>query len=407
MSKMYKISAIGIALTTLVALPLLLSGDPASLSTSLTVLLPLAAILTLLAALSHETAPSDLLSLLILLGLGLGFMIVPGKIGSLSLGGVFVLLIFLLSRQKSRSRFSGLWGVGLYGFALVMLMASFVFSPSTGRILLLLAYAVLLPTCPLHGASIVTFSRLGGIFPSFFALFLPALGLKGILGILAELPPQLMGIVSIFALIGALYGGVRALVQTHIRPRLAYAGLTFWSILWWYLAGTGIGTAPAILYFCAIGLTMQGLFLSGQVLEARHGDLDLNQLGGVARVMPRFGILLSLLVAAAMGLPFFGSFTALFSMATSPAITLSWSVSAVLLAWFLASWHFPLFMQRILLGPSKPGRIYRDLVPSETFSLTLIVALIVMLGIAPDALFGPEFSLQQSPAVQEAKSKFR
>ncbi len=405
MAKRYKISAIGIALATLIVLPVLLSGEAASLSAPLTLLLPLAAILTLLAALSHETAPSDLLTLLIFLGLGLGFMIVPGKIGHLSLGGVFIVLILLLIRQKSRSRFSELWGVGLYGFALVMLIASLVSSPSTGRILLLLTYAVLLPTCPLHGASIVTFSRLGGILPNFFALFLPALGLKGVLGILAELPPQLMGIVSIFALIGALYGGVRALVQTHIRPRLAYAGLTFWSILWWYLAGTGIGTAPAILYFCAIALTMQGLFLSGQVLETRHGELHLNQLGGVARVMPRFGILLSLLVAAAMGLPLFGSFTALFAMATSPEITLSWGVAVVLLAWLLASWHFPLFMQRILLGPAKPGRIYRDLVPSETLSLTLIVAMIVILGIAPDALFGPEFSLQQSLVVHDAKPR--
>jgi len=197
-----------------------------------------------------------------------------------------------------------------------------------------------------------------------------------------------MNIVSIFALIGAVYGGLRALVQTNIRHRLGYAALNFWSILWWYLAGTGMAGAPAILYFCALALIMQGLFMSAQFLEKRHGDLRLDQVGGLARHMPRFGVFLSLLVAAAMGLPLFGSFTALIAMATSPGITFYWGFVIVLLAWLLSSWHFPVFMQCILLGPPKANRIYRDLHPSETLSLTLIMAMIVMLGIAPDAFIG-------------------
>ncbi|MFQ5542810.1 MAG: proton-conducting transporter membrane subunit [Nitrospiria bacterium] len=402
-----KIGALGASITSLLAILVFLSGKAYFSIMPLFIFLPLSATLTMFAAYSHPTPPKDLLTILILLGLGLCFMMIPGMAGLLSIGGVFVVLIFLLLRQKSQSRFSVLWGIGLYGFALAAMLISLIFSPPTASILLLLAYAILLPICPLHGASIVSFSRLGGIFPNFLALFLPALGLKGVLGILPDLPPGLMNIVSIFSLIGAVYGGFRALVQNNICHRLSYAGLTFWSILWWYLANTGMETAPAILYFCALALIMQGLFISGYCLEKRQGNLNLDQLGGLARLMPRFGVLLSLLVAAGMGLPLLGSFSALISVATSPEIILSRGFVIVLLAWLLASWYFPVFMQHILLGPPKPDRIYPDLVTSEKLSLTLIVAMIVILGIAPYAFFGSGAFPARDLPVQEVQSRLK
>ncbi len=376
-------TVIGITTAILVALLFFLSAETASLITTLIILLPLAATLTALAFFSHETSKIDWLILLILLVFGLAFMMLRGNMALPSLSGILITLIVLLIRQNKRSRFSALWGIGLYGFALAALLFSFVLPPAIGQIALFLAYAILLPLFPLHGANIVTFGRLSGILPGFLALLLPALGLKGMLILLPELSPALLNVVSILALCGALYGGIRAGLQCNISHRLAYAGLTFWSILWWYLARTGIESAPAILYFTAFALGMQGFFLCWHLLEARYGELNLDKLGGLARTMPRFGLLLGLLVVAAVGLPFFAPFTALLAMATSSEITLSWDFSLILLAWFLASWHFPLLMQRMLWGPPQTGRRHRDLVPRESISLAVIVAMIVILGIAP------------------------
>lgn len=264
-----KTAALGITLSILLVLPVFFAGE----TTPLILLLPLAATFTLLVAKAHPTSSTELGTLMLLMGLGLGFMMIPGTIGRLFLAGILIVLILLLLRQKIRSRFPAYWGIGLYGFALTSLLISLVFSPPTASILLFLSYAVLLPVCPLHGASIVSFSRLNGILPNFLALFLPALGLHGVLMIRADLPTSLMGIVVILALIGTIYGGILALVQTNIRHRLAYAGFSFWSILWWYLAGSGTENAPAILYFCALALIMQGLFIAGYCLEKRQGDL--------------------------------------------------------------------------------------------------------------------------------------
>jgi NADH:ubiquinone oxidoreductase subunit 4 (subunit M) len=363
--------------------------------------------LTILSAYSHRTAPTELGTLIILLTLGMCFMLSSDSPAFLSLCGILVVLIIMLHRQKSRSRFSKLWGVGLYGLALGCLATSLVSSPPIRSVLLLFVYLILLPTFPFHAASIVSFSRMNGMLTNFLSLFLPALGLKGFLMIRGELPAELMGILSVFALIGALYGGIRALVQNNLRHRLAYAGLAFWSVLWWYLANTEVESAPVILYFCAISLSMQGLLISTYLLEQRHGNLNLDQLGGLARVMPRFGVLLSLLVAAAMGLPLFGSFTALLAMSTSAGLIVSPSFVFVLITWFLASWHFPLFMQHILLGPPKPGRNYRDLALSETLSLTLIVLIVAILGIAPTALLRTDITPKQEASIRETNSRLR
>ncbi|MFQ5580570.1 MAG: proton-conducting transporter membrane subunit [Nitrospiria bacterium] len=402
-----KIIALGTTLSTLLALLVLLPGNVHFLIMPLMVFLPLSAALTLLASFSHEITPGDLPILLILLGLGLGYMMHDGEIGLSCLAGVLGIMIFLLSRQNRRSRFSGKWAIALYGLALAALIASLILSPSSGGAPLLITYAVLFPVFPFHGAYVVTSGHLRGVLSGFLFLFLPTLGFKGVLVILHETPTVFIQGLMVFALIGALYGGIRALVQLNGSHRLAYSGFAFWSILWWFLASTGEETAPAVLYFCALALIMQGLFLSWRLLEARHGDLNLEKLGGLARVMPRFGVLLSLLIAAVMGLPLFGLFTALIEMVLSPAIQLSWSFAFILLAWFLASWHFPVLMQQILFGQPKPGRMYRDLARSESLSLTLIVVMTLILGIAPYTLFGVGPFAKQAAPITQASAKIK
>jgi len=395
-----KRSAFGIALAAFFILPFLNPGAAAP-TRALISLLSLAAVFTLLAADSHDSSPLEGFGLLIFLGLGLGFIMRPGVIGRLFLGGVFIGLIFLLLQGTGLSRFSKRWALGLYSLALAALLASLLASPQTAFIFLFLAYATLLPIFPLHGASIVLFGHLGGILPNFLALYLPALGLTGILPLLSHLPPELLEIISIFALLGAIYGGIRALVQTNLRHRLSYAALGFWSILWWYLAAGGEGNPAAIRYFCAFSFVLQGFFMGVGLLERRHGKLHLDQLGGLAQGMPRFGVLLSLLCAAGIGLPLFGPFTALASMMTSSEVAFSWSFVVILFAWILVSWHFPLLMQHLLFGPSKADRPCKDLGRSETLSLVLLVAMIVLLGIAPEALFGARNLPLQAASAQE------
>jgi NADH-quinone oxidoreductase subunit M len=245
----------------------------------------------------------------------------------------------------------------------------------------------MLPLFPLHGVYVAALTRLPGYLPMCLAILLPAAGLYGLTGLLPKMPAEFLRGVSVLALFGALYGSLKALVQFRVSHLLAYAGLAFFSILWWYLAVNGTFTPQAAVYASAVALVTGGLFLAWHRVQARYGDLDLNQIGGLARPMPRFATLLALLVMAAVGLPPFGLFSGYMAMLLHPSITMSWDLIVILLTWLVASWYLFRLMQRLLFGPHRSDILYEDLRPTEVASLVVVLVILVALGIAPYGFF--------------------
>jgi NADH-quinone oxidoreductase subunit M len=119
--------------------------------------------------------------------------------------------------------------------------------------------------------------------------------------------------------------------------------------------------------------------------------LEIGRIGGLARPMPRFATVLSLLVMAAMGLPPFGLFSGYMEMLLNPSITLSIAMSGdlvvILLAWLAASWYLFRLMQRLLFGPHRLDIPYEDIRPTEVASLLVVLLILLALGIAPYGFF--------------------
>src|SRR3989449_702413 len=226
---------------------------------------------------------------------------------------------------------------GLIALGLVLPAAVWTWELSAANITLFFVAALMIPLFPLHGVYVAALTRLPGYLPMCLAILLPTVGLYGLMGLLPEMPAEFLKGVSVLALFGALYGSLKALVQFRVSHLLAYAGLAFFSILWWYLAVTGTSTPQAAVYTCAVALVIGGLFLAWHRVQVRYGDLDLNQIGGLARPMPRFAILLSLLVMAAVGLPPFGLFSGYMAILLHPSIVISWDLMVILLTWLARS----------------------------------------------------------------------
>lgn len=134
-------------------------------------------------------------------------------------------------------------------------------------------------------------------------------------------------------------------------------------------------------------LVIGGLFLAWHRLQARYGDLDLNQIGGLARPMPRFGALLALLVMAAVGLPPFGLFSGYMAILLHPSVTMSRGLVVILLTWLAASWYLFRLMQRLLFGPHRSDILYEDLRLIEVTPLVVVLLILLALGIAPYGFF--------------------
>ena len=254
---------------------------------------------------------------------------------------------------------------------------------SLGEIGLFLLVALLLPLFPLHGIYLAALTRLRGYSAAVLAVLLPAAGLYGFAH-LAVLPAEHLRAVGVLALFGALYGSLKALAQARVPQLLAYAGLALFSFFWWRFAVTGTVTVQSVAYVAAVALLIAGLLLAWQGVRRSYGDLTLDRMHGLARPMPRFATVVSLLVMAAVGLPPFGLFSASIAMLLQPAgVIISWGLTIILVCWFLSSWYLFRMMQRLLFGPHRSDIRHEDLRTGELVGFALLLVILAFLGTMP------------------------
>jgi NADH-quinone oxidoreductase subunit M len=206
---------------------------------------------------------------------------------------------------------------------------------------------------------------------------------------------------TILALVGALYGSIKALAQSRVRLLLAYGSLSFFSILWWFVAVSRTIMPQAVVFLASVALVTSGLLLTWQVVRTRYGDdVDPQAISGLFRRMPQFAVLFSLLALAAMGLPPFGVFAGFMGMLLTASLTSSAALLVMMVAWLAASWYILDMVQRLLFGRERSDLRYEDLRRSELASLLIVVLIVIALGVAPASLFGIK---QQPPSVGAVK----
>lgn len=251
---------------------------------------------------------------------------------------------------------------------------------SLQAVALLFLSALLLPLFPLHGIYVAALTRAPRLPAIALAFLLPAAGVC----LIPKIPHELLPAIGVLAAFGALWGSLKALMQDRVLPLLCYAGLALYSVLWWHLAQIGAVTPEVTLSVLQITLVIGGLALGWDRLRVRYGNLDLNQIGGLFKPMPRFALCIALLVMAAMGLPPFGLFFSYLGILLSPSSQMSFGLIAIIAAWFAASWYlFKHLMQRLLFGPHRADIRYEDLRPSEIMAFVIVIALLIVPGVIP------------------------
>ena len=353
-------------------------------------LLPLAAIISILGQpVYEEHGPSWMLTLLIL-GLGQSVVSSPPPLSLLSLTLLLILIAVLLYRHHSALWPRSWWGIGAYSLGAAFAVVSVAADPPLSSVASLVACAVLLPLVPFHDGHLTALTRLPGSLPSFIVVLLPVAGLHRLVATMPTVPDSVAWTVSLFALLGASYGALKALAQSRVRLLLAYGSLSFFSIVWWFAAASRMVTPRSALLVGTIGLATSGLMIGWQVIRTRYGDdVDPQAISGLATGMPHYAVLLSLLALAAMGLPPFGVFAGFMGLLLSSPFPSLFGLFVTLLAWLAASWYIMQMVQRLLFGVRRPELRYTDLLRTEMASLLIVVLVLLALGLAPATLFTP------------------
>lgn len=364
-------------------------------------LLPLMALLSLLAQPAHRNNRASWLLTLGLLGLGLGVLA-----SEPSLSAIFFLILLaaiglVLLSLRGPNGFHARWGIA--GFALGALSAAGALTtgPPFSSVAFTLACATALPLMPFHKGYVAALTALPGNLPAFLAVVLPVAGFHGLPIILPKVPSAVAESAGVLALVGSLYGSLRALTQARAASVVAYGSAAFLSILWWYLVTTGTAPSHSLAYLCSVGLATSGLLLAWYQLRARYGEISLRSLSGLAQGMPRFALAVSLLALAACGLPPFGLYAGFIGMVLAPSFTWSSGSLVMLVAWLSASWYLFDLVQGMLFGRQRQERRHEDLRGFEWVSLAIVLALLTALGLVPSQLFDTASNHTQRTVVME------
>jgi NADH-quinone oxidoreductase subunit M len=222
------------------------------------------------------------------------------------------------------------------------------------------------------------------------------------------LDPTIVMIVVMLAVVGILYGALVALVQPDFKKLVAYSSVSHLGFVMlgiWALTVQSV--EGAILIMINHGISTGALFfLAGMVYERRH-TREIAALGGIARVVPAFSAVLTIVALSSIGLPgtngFVGEFLVLIgSFARYPTATVIATTGVIVAAAYLL-WA----LERMLFGPvqHKENESLPDLSVRELLVLAPLLVCIVWIGIYPAPILRRvEASAQSLVAQVEAVS---
>jgi NADH-quinone oxidoreductase subunit M len=304
-----------------------------------------------------------------------------------TMGGSVFMLISLLAISQYDLEYEGTLMTSMHQMAKDM--------PWQEQVLVLLGFlvgfGVKLPIFPLHGwlplAHVEAPSPIS-ILLSGILLKMGAYGLIRVMVMLPEAAHILQPVLIFLGVFGMLYGGLLAWRQTDLKAMVAYSSVSHMGVVLLGISTlTEFGLTGAVLQMTAHGLVAGALFLLVGVVYERTHTRNIQDYSSLVHTMPRFTVLMSLVLLAAMGLPGTVGFIAEFH-----TLIASFQQSNLLMAFagvgMLITATYCLRTVGVLFtGPVRPAmQAMPDLCTTEYLAAGILVAGIVVFGLLPDSL---------------------
>lgn len=265
------------------------------------------------------------------------------------------------------------------------------------------AFAVKLPIFPFHSwqADTYTYSPTQG------SMLLSGIMLKmAVFGLLRWLlpitPEPILGIsgkiVLVLAIIGIVHGALIAIIQNDSKRLIAYSSLSHVGLITAGIMASAIltvrgtlmieGAEGALVQSFAHGINVVGLFYCADILYKRFKTRDIRQMGGLAKVAPKFAVLFMVILLGSIGLPLTNGFIGEFILIKS---IFDYSTLAAIIAGttmiFSAVYLFR-FYGKAMFGPGDEAVLESagDLSGVEFSVLASLVVFVIVLGIFPQPM---------------------
>ena len=199
-------------------------------------------------------------------------------------------------------------------------------------------------------------------------------------------------IVIILALVGLLYYAIRAITEDNLRKMFAYSSGSHLSLIALGLFLENQYAWSGSLYFIAThALASAGIFFMIGLTYKRFKTVHISELGGIARVAPRFTFFFAFFALSIAGLPGTGGFVAELLIIIGAFKMDIWVGTFTALSMLSAMIYIFWMLQRTLFGTSNNScQDINDLSFREILMLLPLVVMLLVTGIAP-SLFTPLF----------------
>jgi NADH-quinone oxidoreductase subunit M len=192
--------------------------------------------------------------------------------------------------------------------------------------------------------------------------------------------------ILILSVVAVIYGALLAMTQHDFKRMISYSSISHLGfIMLGSFALTQQSVQGAVMSIVNSGISTSALFLLAGMLEDRTGTTDLKAYGGIARVVPWFAVMLTLVMLSTVALPgtngFVGEFLVLLGTYAEEPVLAVVATSGVIFAaaYGLRALQLLLFES---FDHARHGSL-RDLTAREKFVMTVFAAAILYLGIAP------------------------
>jgi NADH-quinone oxidoreductase subunit M len=255
--------------------------------------------------------------------------------------------------------------------------------------LFFIAFAIKIPIVPFHTWQADTYKEA----PTQGTMLLSGIMLKmGTYSLLRWLLPVLPAGVAewgplaiTLCVIGIVYASVIAIMQRDLKKLLAYSSVAHVGLISAGIFALNIqGLQGSVVQMLAHGVNVIGLFFCADIIFNRTNTLNIDSMGGIRNLAPKFTTLFMIVVLGSVALPltngFIGEFLLLFGVYEYN----TWLSVFAGLTIILGAVYMLRMFQRVMLGNVNENiTSFPDLMWNEKIVLGVIAAVIIVLGIYP------------------------
>jgi NADH-quinone oxidoreductase subunit M len=198
--------------------------------------------------------------------------------------------------------------------------------------------------------------------------------------------PVVANLMIVLAVIGIIYGALVAMVQPDIKKLVAYSSVSHLGFVMLGIWGaTVISVQGALMVMISHGISTGALFLLvGMIYERRHTRM-IDAYGGIARVVPIFSLVLTVVALSSIGLPGLNGFVGEFLVLLGSFGAYPWATGIATTGVIFAAAYMLWALQRMIFNPlnNPENEGLKDLTGRELAVLLPLLIGIVWLGLYP------------------------